>query len=52
MLAREIKEGDSVIVDVDSDGNVTVLNGSSGAPESLPADPVPDYLVVELEAVD
>ncbi|KAG7951334.1 hypothetical protein I3843_12G002000 [Carya illinoinensis] len=35
MLAREIKEGDSVIVDVDSDGNVTVLNGSSGAPESL-----------------
>ncbi|CAH2040518.1 unnamed protein product [Thlaspi arvense] len=37
MLAREIKEGDSVIVDVDTDGNVTVLNGSSGAPpESLP----------------
>lgn len=37
MLSREIKEGDSVIVDVDSDGNVTVLNGSSGAPpESLP----------------
>ncbi|XP_006367832.1 ATP-dependent Clp protease ATP-binding subunit ClpA homolog CD4A, chloroplastic-like [Solanum tuberosum] len=32
MLASEIKEGDSVIVDVDSDGNVTVLNGSSGAP--------------------
>ncbi|KAL7597719.1 hypothetical protein Lser_V15G21420 [Lactuca serriola] len=37
MLARDIKEGDSVIVDVDSDGNVTVLNGSSGAPpEALP----------------
>ncbi|KAL6972971.1 ATP-dependent Clp protease ATP-binding subunit ClpA cd4b, chloroplastic [Sarracenia purpurea var. burkii] len=37
MLAGEIKEGDSVIVDVDSDGNVTVLNGSSGAPpEPLP----------------
>ncbi|KAE8123794.1 hypothetical protein FH972_018719 [Carpinus fangiana] len=35
MLAREIKEGDSVIVDVDSDGNVTVLNGSTGAPEQL-----------------
>ncbi|RDX76255.1 hypothetical protein CR513_43776, partial [Mucuna pruriens] len=35
MLAREIKEGDSVIVDADSDGNVIVLNGSSGAPESL-----------------
>ncbi|XP_059641275.1 ATP-dependent Clp protease ATP-binding subunit ClpA homolog CD4B, chloroplastic [Cornus florida] len=40
MLAREIKEGDSVIVDVDADGNVTVLNGSSGAPESLP-EPIP-----------
>ncbi|KAG9143861.1 hypothetical protein Leryth_011526, partial [Lithospermum erythrorhizon] len=43
MLAREIKEGDSVIVDVDSDGNVTVLNGSSGAPpepEALP-EPLP-----------
>ncbi|GLT39934.1 hypothetical protein SLA2020_140990 [Shorea laevis] len=40
MLAREIKEGDSVIVDVDSDGNVTVLNGSSGASETL-ADPLP-----------
>ncbi|KAI4385120.1 hypothetical protein MLD38_003178 [Melastoma candidum] len=36
MLAREIKEGDSVIVDVDTDGNVTVLNGGSGAPETLP----------------
>nr|KAJ0225702.1 hypothetical protein LSAT_V11C100011470 [Lactuca sativa] len=39
MLAREIKEGDSVIVDVDSDGNVTVLNGGTGAappPEALP----------------
>ena len=37
MLAGEIKDGDSVIVDVDSDGNVIVLNGSSGAPpESLP----------------
>ncbi|KAF8390733.1 hypothetical protein HHK36_025260 [Tetracentron sinense] len=36
MLGGEIKEGDSVIVDVDSEGNVTVLNGSSGAPESLP----------------
>ncbi|KAG4398260.1 hypothetical protein AAZX31_08G008500 [Glycine max] len=35
MLAREIKEGDSVIVDSDSEGNVIVLNGSSGAPDSL-----------------
>uniref|UniRef100_A0A7N0RAN8 Clp protease ATP binding subunit n=1 Tax=Kalanchoe fedtschenkoi TaxID=63787 RepID=A0A7N0RAN8_KALFE len=33
MLSGEIKEGDSVIVDVDADGNVIVLNGSSGAPE-------------------
>ncbi|CAN8253436.1 unnamed protein product [Cochlearia groenlandica] len=32
MLAREIKEGDSVIVDVDSEGTVTVLNGGSGTP--------------------
>nr|GME15355.1 ATP-dependent Clp protease ATP-binding subunit ClpA homolog CD4A, chloroplastic [Ipomoea batatas] len=37
MLAREIKEGDSVIVDVDSDGNVTVLNGSSGGASPPPA---------------
>lgn len=36
MLAGEIKEGDSVIVDVDSEGNVIVLNGSGGAPEPLP----------------
>ncbi|XP_057415994.1 chaperone protein ClpC, chloroplastic-like [Lotus japonicus] len=36
MLAGEIKEGDSVIIDADSDGKVIVLNGSSGAPESLP----------------
>ncbi|XP_010555578.1 PREDICTED: chaperone protein ClpC1, chloroplastic [Tarenaya hassleriana] len=42
MLSREIKEGDSVIVDVDSDGNVTVLNGSSGAPKALEEeDPLP-----------
>ncbi|XP_047340757.1 ATP-dependent Clp protease ATP-binding subunit ClpA homolog CD4B, chloroplastic-like [Impatiens glandulifera] len=40
MLAREIKEGDSVIVDVDGDGNVTVLNGSSGAPESSLPEPI------------
>uniref|UniRef100_A0A7N0SZM8 Uncharacterized protein n=1 Tax=Kalanchoe fedtschenkoi TaxID=63787 RepID=A0A7N0SZM8_KALFE len=39
MLSGEIKEGDSVIVDVDADGNVIVLNGSSGAPE-LP-EPIP-----------
>ncbi|KAL4384571.1 hypothetical protein GQ457_15G027140 [Hibiscus cannabinus] len=31
IIAREIKEGDSVTVDADSDGNVVVLNGSIGA---------------------
>ena len=36
MLSGDIKDGDSVIIDVDSEGNVIVLNGSSGAPESLP----------------
>ncbi|XP_057479112.1 ATP-dependent Clp protease ATP-binding subunit ClpA homolog CD4B, chloroplastic-like [Actinidia eriantha] len=41
MLSREIKEGDSVIVDVDADGKVTVLNGTGVAsPESLP-EPIP-----------
>ncbi|CAH9081920.1 unnamed protein product [Cuscuta europaea] len=42
MLSREIKEGDSVIVDADSDGNVTVLNGSSGV---LPEQPASSELV-------
>ncbi|KAJ8553515.1 hypothetical protein K7X08_024193 [Anisodus acutangulus] len=41
MLAGEIKEGESVIVDVDSDGNVTVLNGSSGAPSDPAPEPIP-----------
>ncbi|XP_071734166.1 ATP-dependent Clp protease ATP-binding subunit ClpA homolog CD4B, chloroplastic-like [Rutidosis leptorrhynchoides] len=41
MLSRDIKEGDSVIVDVDGDGNVTVLNGSSGAPPPEAALPEP-----------
>ncbi|XP_058093030.1 chaperone protein ClpC1, chloroplastic-like [Magnolia sinica] len=36
MLTREIKEGDSAIVDVDADGNVTVLNGSIGIPQLEP----------------
>ncbi|KAG0501055.1 hypothetical protein HPP92_001127 [Vanilla planifolia] len=35
MLAGEIKDGDSAIVDVDSSGNVTVLGGSSEMPETL-----------------
>nr|AIM41268.1 chloroplast ATP-dependent Clp protease chaperone protein [Nicotiana benthamiana] len=41
MLAGEIKEGDSVIVDVDSDGNVTVLNGTSGTPSDPAPEPIP-----------
>ncbi|CAM8974919.1 unnamed protein product [Rhodiola kirilowii] len=36
MLAGEIKEGDSVIVDVDSEGKVIVLNGSSDSSLELP----------------
>ncbi|KAL7139707.1 hypothetical protein ABFS83_09G072000 [Erythranthe nasuta] len=40
MLGGEIKEGDSVIVDVDSDGKVVVLNGSSGAPSEMAEEPV------------
>ncbi|GJN01624.1 hypothetical protein PR202_ga18903 [Eleusine coracana subsp. coracana] len=35
MLAGEVKEGDSAIVDVDSDGKVIVLNGGSGVAEPL-----------------
>ncbi|KAJ6410503.1 hypothetical protein OIU84_007281 [Salix udensis] len=43
MLSAEIKEGDSVIIDVDSDGNVIVLNGQSGgAPDTA----LPDVLNV------
>ncbi|KAL9231573.1 hypothetical protein vseg_006785 [Gypsophila vaccaria] len=42
MLAGEIKEGDSVIIDVDSDGKVVVLNGTSSA--SL--EPLPEVLTV------
>ncbi|ESQ45658.1 hypothetical protein EUTSA_v10010143mg [Eutrema salsugineum] len=46
MLSRDIKDGDSVIVDVDADGNVVVLNGNNGdgdgsvAEESMDEDPV------------
>ncbi|XP_062184135.1 chaperone protein ClpC1, chloroplastic-like [Phragmites australis] len=35
MLAGEVKEGDSAIVDVDSEGKVIVLNGRSGVAEPL-----------------
>ncbi|CAI9113209.1 OLC1v1013779C1 [Oldenlandia corymbosa var. corymbosa] len=36
MLAGEINEGDSVIIDVDSDGNVNCLKGSAGGAVSGP----------------
>eukprot|EP01018_Ginkgo_biloba_P024489 Gb_20703 [translate_table: standard] len=36
MLAGEIKEGDSAIIDVDPEGNVTILNGSTGIAASPP----------------
>ncbi|KAL8058152.1 hypothetical protein ABFX02_03G000600 [Erythranthe guttata] len=36
----EIKGGDSVIVDLDSDGHVVVLGGSSGAPAEQAEEPV------------
>jgi ATP-dependent Clp protease ATP-binding subunit ClpC len=35
MLAGEVKEGDSAIVDVDADGKVVVLNSGSGIVEPL-----------------
>ncbi|KAM3227290.1 hypothetical protein ACQJBY_059249 [Aegilops geniculata] len=35
MLAGEVKEGDSAIVDVDSEGKVIVLNGGNGVLEPL-----------------
>ncbi|VAH31925.1 unnamed protein product [Triticum turgidum subsp. durum] len=35
MLAGEVKEGDSAIVDVDSDGKVVVLNSGGGIAEPL-----------------
>eukprot|EP00249_Psilotum_nudum_P024846 c29307_g1_i2 orf=247-3057(+) len=34
MLAGEIKDGDSAIIDVDSEGNVTILNGTTGTASS------------------
>uniref|UniRef100_A0A1J3IFL4 Chaperone protein ClpC2, chloroplastic n=1 Tax=Noccaea caerulescens TaxID=107243 RepID=A0A1J3IFL4_NOCCA len=48
MLSREIKDGDSVIVDVDAEGSVVVLNGNSGSRDAFIAeeafseeDPIP-----------
>ncbi|CAA6668334.1 unnamed protein product [Spirodela intermedia] len=41
MLAGEVKEGDSAIVDVDPDGNVTVLVGGGDAAIPEPVTPIP-----------
>lgn len=35
MLAQEIKEGDSVIIDVDADGQINVLNGDKKMVQSI-----------------
>lgn len=41
MLSGEIKEGDSAIIDVDGDGNVTVLNGTTGTASKTDTDMAP-----------
>lgn len=41
MLAGEIKEGDSAIIDVDSEGGVTVLNGTTGTSSSTAINEAP-----------
>ncbi|CAA0819890.1 Chaperone protein ClpC1- chloroplastic [Striga hermonthica] len=46
MLAREIKEGDSVIVDVDSDGKIVVLGGGGGGRGAAALEASPDLAVV------
>ncbi|KAH7405502.1 hypothetical protein KP509_15G073100 [Ceratopteris richardii] len=38
MLGGEIKEGDSAIIDIDTEGNVVVLNGTTGTSSSAPID--------------
>ncbi|GER45532.1 ATP-dependent Clp protease ATP-binding subunit ClpA [Striga asiatica] len=42
MLSGEIKEGDSVIVDVDDEGEVVVLNGASGTLVDSPPEQSPE----------
>lgn len=41
MLSGEIKEGDSAIIDVDSEGGVTVLNGTTGTSSNTVIDVAP-----------
>jgi ATP-dependent Clp protease ATP-binding subunit ClpC len=40
MLSGEIKEGDSVIIDVDADGQVTVLNGDKKTVTAIDSAPI------------
>ncbi|RID79567.1 hypothetical protein BRARA_A02295 [Brassica rapa] len=46
MLSREIKDGDSVIVDVDAEGSVVVLNGKSGGGGSFAEEAMEDPILV------
>lgn len=39
MLAGDIKEGDSVILDVDGDGQITVLNGDKKMVQNISSTP-------------
>ncbi|KAH9331349.1 hypothetical protein KI387_003457 [Taxus chinensis] len=49
MLSGEIKEGDSAIVDVDSDGKVVVLNGTSGTLASpTTMEPLAEELTIQV----
>ncbi|KAL4423928.1 hypothetical protein ABPG75_001229 [Micractinium tetrahymenae] len=43
MLAGEIKEGDSVIIDVDADGQISVLNGDKKMTSAIPTATGIDY---------
>ena len=46
LLEGDIKEGDSVIVDVDASGQVIVLNGER--PRGLPGEPIPYYAYIKI----
>jgi ATP-dependent Clp protease ATP-binding subunit ClpC len=43
MLAGDIKEGDSVIIDVDADGQISVLNGDKKMVSAIPTASGIDY---------
>ncbi|KAL1217304.1 Chaperone protein ClpC2 [Cardamine amara subsp. amara] len=46
MLSRDIKEGDSVIVDVDAQGSVVVLSGNNGRGDGFVAEAMEDPITV------